>query len=676
PVNNFNIKDYKGGNQNWGIESVDGEVYIGNNEGLLEFDGLNWYLHELPNKTIVRSVKVIGNKIYTGSYEEFGYWERLKTGELKYTSLSEQLTLEDVDSQTIWDIYYFDNKIVFKSFWRIYILSNEKVELISPDCTLMAGCVVNDSFIVFGKGVGLFEYKNGKLDIIPGTEVLAPYKVQSIILLEEGKLLIGTDLNGCFEYSNGKVIRWEGGFNDLLKEHELNALSYLDDIVYVGTIKNGLYLYHLKNRTYQNINIKNGLQNNTVLDSYIDKSNILWLALDNGVSSVNLDSFVYYLNPFKENIGAVYDMVTFKNEVYLATNTGVYRVNDTGVFFIKGSQGHTWSLTVVGNQIICGHNSKTFVIENGKFTFLSASSGGYVFQRIPESNGKYIQGNYGGLTFFEKNNNTWRSMNIGKLNFPIKNIVFESSHIAWVAHAQKGIYKIMFSDNYEEVIRIDEKFNKEFDNIFDIRLFNVDRNISFYSSGNWYVYNSIEDRIESFESLNKMLGEDQHSIVLNEFLDEKLVLKDDENTIFIRNKLQDSNSQKFLQKKYYDNKLVRGEGGQKAIIVNDSLVYIALYNDVLVVNTNNLESKFPSEMPKVSRLRVNGNLQELNSELYIKSSDTLQLDLSIPYYSNYSIEYSLDNKKWLSSSGNLSITDIDSGETNLMLRTSFGSNEF
>ena len=427
---------------------------------------------------------------------------------------------------------------------------------------------------------------------------------------------------------------------------------------------------------FQNINIKNGLQNNTVLDSYIDKSNILWLALDNGVSSVNLDSFVYYLNPFKENIGAVYDMVTFKNEVYLATNTGVYRVNDTGVFFIKGSQGHTWSLTVVGNQIICGHNSKTFVIENGKFTFLSASSGGYVFQRIPESNGKYIQGNYGGLTFFEKNNNTWRSMNIGKLNFPIKNIVFESSHIAWVAHAQKGIYKIMFSDNYEEVIRIDEKFNKEFDNIFDIRLFNVDRNISFYSSGNWYVYNSIEDRIESFESLNKILGEDQHSIVLNEFLDEKLVLKDDENTIFIRNKLQDSNSQKFLQKKYYDNKLVRGEGGQKAIIVNDSLVYIALYNDVLVVNTNNLESKFPSEMPKVSRLRVNGNLQELNSELYIKSSDTLQLDLSIPYYSNYSIEYSLDNKKWLSSSGNLSITGIDSGETNLMLRTSFGSNEF
>ena len=282
----------------------------------------------------------------------------------------------------------------------------------------------------------------------------------------------------------------------------------MNDKIYVGTIKNGIYIYSLKNKSYQNINIANGLQNNTILDSYIDKSNMLWLALDNGVSSVNLDSDTYYLNPFKENIGAVYDMVKLGNEVYLATNTGVFKVDDDGVFFINGSQGHTWSLELVGNQIICCHNSGTFVIEDGKFSQLSSETGGYVFNRIPESNHKYIQGDYLGLTLFEKNNNVWKTTKIEKLNFPVKNIIFESPHIAWVSHAYKGIYKIFFSENYEEVIRIEEKYNKFFTNIYDIKLFSIDRNIAFFGNEKWYVYNSLEDKIEEFNSFKKNFLDD------------------------------------------------------------------------------------------------------------------------------------------------------------------------
>jgi hypothetical protein len=84
PVVNFSVEDYKGGNQNWGVDTSGQIIYVANNEGLLEFDGVNWYLNRLPNRTIVRSVKVVDNKIYTGSYEEFGFWERTKNGSLEY----------------------------------------------------------------------------------------------------------------------------------------------------------------------------------------------------------------------------------------------------------------------------------------------------------------------------------------------------------------------------------------------------------------------------------------------------------------------------------------------------------------------------------------------------------------------------------------------------------------
>ncbi|MBE0422478.1 MAG: transcriptional regulator, partial [Lutibacter sp.] len=70
-LNNYTLYEYKAGNQNWDIsKSADGKLFVANNNGLLEFDGINWNLWEMPNKTTIRSLLVYQNKIYVGSYEE------------------------------------------------------------------------------------------------------------------------------------------------------------------------------------------------------------------------------------------------------------------------------------------------------------------------------------------------------------------------------------------------------------------------------------------------------------------------------------------------------------------------------------------------------------------------------------------------------------------------------
>ncbi|MGB5364445.1 MAG: response regulator, partial [Aureibaculum sp.] len=309
PIDNFSVEDYKGGNQNWDIENDNGFIYVANNEGLLEFDGTNWYLNSLPTKSILRSVKVFGNRIYTGSYEEFGFWERSNTGVLNYTSLSQSLTDKDLDSQSIWEIFEFKGNIIFKSFSTIYVYENNQIQVIKPGIILMAAAVLNDRFIVHGLNRGLLELRNGKLEIIENTEELAAYRVQSIILLENDEILLGTSLHGCFKYMNNEVIKWDNAFNDLLKDHQLNTLSYSNGKLFAGTIKNGIYQYDIKNNSYINLNVKNGLQNNTVLASTIDDSNFLWLALDNGISVIPISFYAHYLNPYKEDIGAVYDIV-------------------------------------------------------------------------------------------------------------------------------------------------------------------------------------------------------------------------------------------------------------------------------------------------------------------------------------------------------------------------------
>ena len=66
----------------------DKSIYFANNKGLLMYNGARWKLYKSKNSSIVRSVKVIGDKIYTGSYMDFGYWKKNEFGTLEYNSIT------------------------------------------------------------------------------------------------------------------------------------------------------------------------------------------------------------------------------------------------------------------------------------------------------------------------------------------------------------------------------------------------------------------------------------------------------------------------------------------------------------------------------------------------------------------------------------------------------------
>lgn len=118
PIQNYQLLDYKGGSKNWDVSvNNKGELFVANNKGLLHFNGEQWTLNKLPNNTIIRSVESIGDRVYTGSYEEFGYWTKNKFGELGYTSLTHLIKDHTFTSEEFWEIFPSkDGKVVFRLF--------------------------------------------------------------------------------------------------------------------------------------------------------------------------------------------------------------------------------------------------------------------------------------------------------------------------------------------------------------------------------------------------------------------------------------------------------------------------------------------------------------------------------------------------------------------------------
>ena len=208
PIQNYSPNVYNGGNQNWSISQANDKlIYFANNNGLIEFNGAKWVLYPSPNESILRSVKVIDDRIYSGSYMEFGYWQKNPDGILSYHSITDDLDIELIEDEEFWGIIQFDDWIVFQSLRRIYIYNptSHEIRLIDSDELITRIFSIRDERILFQRiGKGIFEIINGKDTLLLGSKVLRDDEVIHVFD-QNDDLLFLTKNSGLYLHKNGTL---------------------------------------------------------------------------------------------------------------------------------------------------------------------------------------------------------------------------------------------------------------------------------------------------------------------------------------------------------------------------------------------------------------------------------------------------------------------------------------
>ena len=163
PIVKYPSSIYNAGNQNWMISQDKHQfLFFANNDGLLEFNGTNWNLYPSPNETITRSVKVVGDRIYTGCYMEFGYWVREANNKLKYNSLSDKIKSKIIDDEQFWNILNYDQWVIFQSLDRIYIYDTvtSSFKIVNPNSPILKSFKTENSIYYQTVNFDLFEIEN------------------------------------------------------------------------------------------------------------------------------------------------------------------------------------------------------------------------------------------------------------------------------------------------------------------------------------------------------------------------------------------------------------------------------------------------------------------------------------------------------------------------------------
>lgn len=524
-VTNFTKEQYGGYSKNWSVShSAQGLIYVGNDAGLLQFDGINWKLYTLPNGRKVRSVFVGSDqKIYTGSYEEFGYWEEDAMGQLHYTSLSDSLVDFELHNEEIWKIAEDDKgRVYFQSFSVVFTLDGGKISYYRLDNSILFLLKARDKTIAQLTRHNLVEFKDEKFEKIPQSEYMNQAFTRVFLPYKEDAYLLGSIEKGLTLWQDGEFKTWSCPAQDSLKGKEINRGIFDGKNYYIGTIKDGIYVINASGEVLVHLNTQNHLESNTVLGMDLDWQGRLWVAMNKGISCIDFNYPLQFVTERKQDIGVVNASALYNNDLYLGTNQGVYRYSNAGddisnlklneFVLLPESTGHVWSLEVIDGQLLCGHNTGTFRIEKDEMVRISRIGGGYNFKKlVAKGQELLIQSTYTSLILYRKNEKGLWSFfrRLRGFQEPSRFISIDPFGNIWVNHShKKEIYKMRFGDNFRKPVVVQNYGKKEgLPADLGFHVFEFYKRIVFTSTEGIYTYDDLKDTIVPYNKLNQALGE-------------------------------------------------------------------------------------------------------------------------------------------------------------------------
>lgn len=460
PMLRFNSSSYGGGNQNWMVsQAPDRFMYFANNEGLLQYNGSEWTLYPSPNETIIRSVQVVGERIYTGCYMEFGYWKKQSSGRLQYHSLSKQLGSSILEDEQFWNILEYDKWIIFQSLNRIYIYNTEKnhFKIITPKTAITKVYKAGNGLYFQTIGEGLFEIENGRPQLLSSDPLLIHNKIVGISPEADG-LLLHTQFNGFYKLINGKVSKWITDADEALGRSSVYSSQILSDGgIALGCVSNGIFILSREGKVRYHITQNTGLGNNTALSLFEDLDKNLWVGLDNGISCVNLQSAIRSFVDDTGVLGTVYTSIVFEEMLYIGTNQGLFAkpFGKAGSYeFINGTKGQVWSLSALRGTLFCGHDVGTFIVKGKTANRIFNQSGTWKLATVPHRPDLLLQGNYYGISVLENKNGSWLFRNkLQGFDFSSKYFELYNGAQMIVSHEYKGVYRLIADPDFRKITK-------------------------------------------------------------------------------------------------------------------------------------------------------------------------------------------------------------------------------
>ncbi|MEQ8359883.1 MAG: SpoIIE family protein phosphatase [Cytophagales bacterium] len=432
------------------LEAKDGKILVGNNGGIIGYDGSEWRkINGLEYKalTIIEDSSSI---VYVGGENEVGYLDTDSLGQLYYHSILKTFPDSLQSFGRVYSIEYFKNSIILFTADKIFEIKNKSYH------SLISG-------IKFG---GSFKYNNNLYYLVPGDGIFSwnsesPKRVPQDFNITDNRIfIIAEDFVLAIGQRNILKINVNKSEFRFKSEHKYkfsntplkiqNAIYYSGHIL-LATADEGLLILDNNFKLKKRINTKNSiLQNDFIRNILIDKNNALWLALDKGISVLDISSpYVRYQS--KENIrGVINDLLVNEDNIFVGGSQGLIKKNidDSEPFNLATDiTGECWALENINLENTKGigfatDNTVEFLNNNGSIDSILRALPWDLAQSKFRPERLWIGNDNGVITASYSNNKFTFEFQNSEINKQIRKIVTVNNGEVWMGARSKhsGVY--------------------------------------------------------------------------------------------------------------------------------------------------------------------------------------------------------------------------------------------
>lgn len=499
-LENFIPLQYQNKGKIWDIKTApNGIVYMAADKGLLEYDGKTW--NSFKGSTgFTRSVLVVNDSlIYTGSDLDFGVWKKNKFQGFDYSSLYPFQEVVQETSEEFWDVYKMGEAIILVSFQNIYIYQNGQLVKTAAPSRFAGSFQINGILYLSDQENGLYVFNDFSLQQVFEYPENLHLEIAGIYKNTTG-LVIVTRNRGLYQFVSGRLSRLENKLSDNLETAKVFSFEQVGEKhLAFGTVLEGLYITDLDGNIIHRINRHKGLPSNTVLALHYSRAGKLWLGMDYGVSSLDLQNNYSWYFDYRGDFGTGYTALLKNGDFYLGTNQGLYRsawegLNNNLEFFeaqiIPKTEGQVWTLENIDNTVLMGHDRGLFVVNENSVEKINGQEG--VWSILPY-NEYLLAGNYNGISIYQKQGNQWRYLKKMELILGSCNqLLIEKDNILWVNIPNFGVIRAVLNEELnpaERIIFPEENFEGN-----DAFLFKNENGIHVLTDKFQYTFNGVENK--------------------------------------------------------------------------------------------------------------------------------------------------------------------------------------